>query len=127
MKKSIILLLGIVLLASCATLKPYDSNEVKMAMQTILSAAKTISGALEANDLSSAPMEFMVLKEQFLNLSRMEAPKGSLEEWKMTHEKMTSLAMDGKEAAEMGDVELVGSILGKIFEMQKNGHGTFKD
>ena len=126
MKKSIILLLGIILLSTCATLKPYDSDTVKMAMQTILTHAKSIGGALESGDVSTAPADFMVLKEQFHKLSKMEAPKGSGEEWEMIHKKMVSLAVDGKKAAEAGDVEKVGMILGEIFDLQKKGHGEFK-
>lgn len=126
MKKIVVSILLVLFLISCATLKPYDSETVKMSMQTIMGSAKAIGGALESKDLSSVPMDFMKLEEEFRMLANMEAPKGSTEDWAMIHKEMAKLSADGKKAAEAGDGEKVGMILGKLFELQKKGHMTFK-
>jgi len=126
MKKLVVFILLVLFLVSCTTLKPYDSDEVKMAMQTIMQSAKDISGSLEMNDLSKVPMAFSTLKNEFDTLAKMEAPKGAADQWTMMHQEMSSLSMEGEEAAKNGDAEKVGQILGKLFEFQKKGHSTFK-
>lgn len=126
MKKILVSILLVMFIISCATLKPYDSETVKMSMQTIMGTAKAIGGALESKDLSSVPMDFMTLEQEFRMLSKMEAPKGSTDDWAMIHIQMADLSMEGKKAAEDGDGAKVGKILGKLFELQKKGHMNFK-
>jgi hypothetical protein len=127
MKKTFILLMGIILLASCTTVKPYDSDAVKMSMHIILDSAKSIGAAVESGDVSNSDMDFKTLKEEFHKLAKMEPPKGSEEEWEMIHKQMVSLSIEGLKAAKDGDVNNVGRILGELFALQKKGHGAFKE
>ncbi len=126
MKKFIVCILGIVFLASCYSTIPYDSKEVKTTMRKIMGTANSISGSLKKDDLSTVSDDFKVLKEQFQKLTKMEAPKGSNEEWLLINKEMVSLSIEGQKAAKSGDSEKIGTILAKIFEQQKKGHNSFK-
>ncbi len=126
MKKFYLFLLVIIIFASCSTMKPYDSESVKMSMHTILASAKNIGTAVESGDVSQSATDFEMMKNEFHKLAKMEPPKGAADEWKMLHKEMYSLASDGMKASEEGDTAKTGMILGEVFALQKKGHGLYK-
>lgn len=126
MKKLVVVLTSLILLISCSSLKPYNSEAVKKSMRNIMSTAKSMSGSLQSGDFTSVKDGFVILEKEFTKLTKMESPKGSTDEWINLNKEIVALAVEGREAAEAKDGDAAGIILGKIFELQKRGHGQFK-
>ncbi len=130
MKKFFIIVLCVMALTGLMTevFAEYNKEEVVKIMRSngaSMGKLKKITGA-EEKDFFAAAEILMDIAKSMKSLEKMTPKKGSKEEWDKIHSTLIKAAFKGIGACGEEDAEKLGTALGEIGNLIKEGHGIFK-
>ena len=124
--KKIFLILILVLASTSVIFADYDSASVVAVMRGNLENINAAAAAAESGDYFQAAVHFMEVAEGMNSIKDFEPYRGSKADWDANLEAVVATSFQAIGACGMEDSEKVNELIGKLWELNKKGHGDNK-
>lgn len=125
MKKAFLILI-IVLFSTSALFAEYNSAAVVAVMRGNLANINAAAAATESGDYFQAAVHFMEVAEGMNSIKHFEPYRGSKADWDANIESVVETSFMAIGACGAEDLGKVNELIGKLWELNKKGHGENK-
>jgi hypothetical protein len=124
--RAVIIMVVFLVGASAIAFAEYDQEHVVQVMRNNGALVGAIRGAAEAEDWFLAAQKLYELADGMLAILPYTPPRGDKEEWDATMTEFIRTAFIGIGAAGAMDGDALGAAVGRLFELNRQGHGDHK-
>ena len=126
MRKRVLCVLVMVVLATAAFAIPYDSSQVVPVMDNNLAQIRAIGTEIQNKDYFGLAKSFYSIADGMMQVLPMDAPKGSEEHWKNTITEVINVSFQGVGACGVQDDEAIQQAFSRLRQLMQEGHSQHR-